>query len=206
MARPASAPGRELKRDITASATAIGAGILGRRNLRSIILDTNGSFFIPQSKSAGPLTSIFKRWDVSQLSKGNVSRRSSRPGAGHGRDPNTGARGRIVRVLVYALRDLSRTLATRLKENAALLAAVRWGRSQAARHGGQAPFLDIAFNKDEPHLTKVDMDRTRAVGPDGREEVLGAIVVGHILQLLAVAGEEDGPGPGSVANANHIAL
>lgn len=50
------------------------------------------------------------------------------------------------------------------------------------------------------------MDSARPVGTDGGEEVLGAIVVSHIFQFLAVACEEDGAGSRSVAYTNNIAL
>lgn len=59
-----------------------------------------------------------------------------------------------------------------LQENAALLRAVRRRGSQAARDGGQPPFLDICLDEDEARLTKVDVNRRGPVGSNGGKEVL----------------------------------
>lgn len=87
-----------------------------------------------------------------------------------------------------------------------MLASIRWRRGEAASHGGQAPLLDIALDEDKAHLAKVDMDGTWSVGTYSREQVLRAIIMSHVLEFLAVASEKYGAGPGSVANADHIAL
>jgi hypothetical protein len=87
-----------------------------------------------------------------------------------------------------------------------LLATIRWGWGEAASHGGQAPFLDVALDEDESHLAKVYMDGARSVGTYGREEVLRTIIMSHVLEFLAVASKEDGAGSGSISNTYHIAL
>ena len=50
------------------------------------------------------------------------------------------------------------------------------------------------------------MDSTGTIGADCREEVLRLVSVHHILQFLAVAGEEDGSRAGSVAHADDVTL
>jgi hypothetical protein len=50
------------------------------------------------------------------------------------------------------------------------------------------------------------MDDARPVGADRREEVLRLDAVDYILQLLAVAGEEDGAGAGTISATNNVAL
>lgn len=67
---------------------------------------------------------------------------------------------------------LTNTFSTTFEEDAALFAAVwRWW-CKAASHRGKTPFLDIGFDEDKAHLAKVDLDVARAIGSDGREEVL----------------------------------
>jgi hypothetical protein len=61
---------------------------------------------------------------------------------------------------------------TGFQKNAALFRAVRGRGSQAARHRGQTPFLDICLDEDETRLTEINMHRSGAVCSDGREEVL----------------------------------
>lgn len=87
-----------------------------------------------------------------------------------------------------------------------MLATIGWGRGEAASHWGQAPFFDIRFNEHEPHLSKINMNAAGAVGPDCWEEILTAVVVSHILQLLAISSEEDRARPGAVSNTDHVAL
>ena len=101
---------------------------------------------------------------------------------------------------------LSYALTTRLKQDAALLAAIRRRRSQAARRGSQAPFLDVGLNEDEAHLAKVNVNSTRAVCADGWKEVLRFEIVGNFVQFLPVPGEEDAARSWPIANANHITL
>lgn len=108
--------------------------------------------------------------------------------------------------LVYALRDRSGTLTAGFEQDAALLTTVWWGRGEAARHGGETPFLHIGFNEHESHLTKIHVDRTRTVGTNGWEQVLGAVIVNHILKLLAVAREEDRSRSRSITDPDHVAL
>lgn len=104
---------------------------------------------------------------MGQLSKGDFGRRSDGAGADRLWKSDTGASRGVS--LVNALGNLGSALAARFKQNAALFAAVGWGRSEAARHWGQAPFLDISFDEHEAHLAKIDMDTAGAVGPNGRK-------------------------------------
>ena len=87
-----------------------------------------------------------------------------------------------------------------------MLAAVRWWWSQAAGHGRQSPLLNIGFDEDESHLAEIDVNSTRAVSPNGREEVLAFQVVRELVQLLAVPGEENGAGARSVPYADDVSL
>lgn len=50
------------------------------------------------------------------------------------------------------------------------------------------------------------MNRAWAVGTDRWKQVLRAVVVGDVFKLLAIAGEENCPRTGSVANADDVAL
>lgn len=93
-----------------------------------------------------------------------------------------------------------------LEKNTALLGAVRGWRREAAGNGGEAPFLDVGLDEDESRLAQVDVHSSRAVGADSREEVLRLEPVDDFLELLAVASKEDGTGPGSVSNADDVAL
>ena len=90
------------------------------------------------------------------------------------------------------------------EENTALLAAVRWRRGETACHGRKTPLLDIRFDKDEAHLAKVDLYVAGAVGADCREEVLRLEPVSNIVELLAVAGEEDSTASWPIAYSDYI--
>lgn len=50
------------------------------------------------------------------------------------------------------------------------------------------------------------MHVARAVGADGGEEVLRLEAVGDVVELFAVAGEEDGARAGAVADSYNVAL
>lgn len=94
----------------------------------------------------------------------------------------------------------------RLKKNAALLAAIwRWW-SKTPSHRSQSPFLDIGFDEDKPHLTKVDVHGARAIGADRWEEILTLEIVRDFIQFLPVSGEEDASRARPVAYSNHVAL
>lgn len=98
------------------------------------------------------------------------------------------------------------TFSATFEENAALFTAIwRWG-CKAASHWSKTPFLNIGFDKDKAHLAKIDLDVARAVGSDGREEVLGFESMSDIFQLFPVAGEEDGSGARSVAYSDNVSL
>lgn len=87
-----------------------------------------------------------------------------------------------------------------------MLAAVWWWRGQTTRHRCQAPFLDVCLEEDEAALPEVDVYLTWSVCADCWEEVLSLETVSDVLELLAVAGEEDGAGSWAVAATNYIAL
>lgn len=92
------------------------------------------------------------------------------------------------------------------QQNTTLLGAI-WGRrSQTASDGSQSPFLNIGLNENEAGLAKVDMDDCGTVGADGWEEVLRLEAVDYLVEFLAVAGEEDGTGAGTISDANNVAL
>jgi len=98
------------------------------------------------------------------------------------------------------------TIPPRLQENAALLAAVRWRRREAASHRRKAPLFDVCFYKHKPTLTKVDVYSTRAVSAHRWEEILTFEPMGHIIQFLAVACKEHRACARSIPNANHVTL
>jgi hypothetical protein len=139
---------------------------------------------------------------VGQLGKGNISWGSDWAGADGLGNPNVPS---IIR-LVDALRNRSSAFPAGLEQDAALLATIGWGRGQAPCHGGQPPFLHIGFNEYEAHLAKIDMNGAGTIGPNCWKQILGAVVVGDILQLLAIASKEDCPRARSVADADDIAL
>lgn len=107
---------------------------------------------------------------------------------------------------VGASHALSYSFSSTLKQDGALLAAVRRRRCETARHGCKTPFLNVGFNEHKAHLAEVDVNLTRARGADGGEEVLRFKPVGDIFELFAVAGEKYGASAGTVANADDIAL
>jgi len=95
---------------------------------------------------------------------------------------------------------------SRLKQYTPLLASIRWRRRKTARHRRQAPLLHISFDEDEAALTEIDVDGARAICADSGEKVLGFEAMGYIVELLAVAGEEDCASAGAIANTYHVAL
>lgn len=92
------------------------------------------------------------------------------------------------------------------EEDTALLAAVwrRWCKTTG--HRRKSPLLDVRFNEDEAHLTKIDLDVARSIRADCWEEVLTLETVCDIFQLLSIACEEDRAGPWSVAYTYNISL
>lgn len=102
-------------------------------------------------------------------------------------------------------RDVA-VLGAGFQENAALFGAIRRRRSETAGHRSQTPFLDVGLDKYEARLAQVDVHGGRAVGADSRKEVLRLEPVHNLVELLAVAGEENGAGPRPVANADDVAL
>lgn len=107
---------------------------------------------------------------------------------------------------VISSHSLSYTLAAAIEENRALLAAIRGRGSQAASHGCQSPLLDIRFDEDEAHLTKIHMHLAGAVGADRWKEVVRLEAVRDIVQLLTVAREENRPCARPISDANDVSL
>lgn len=97
-------------------------------------------------------------------------------------------------------------ISARVQENRSLFAAVRrWG-SQAASLWGEAPFLYVCFDKDEAHLSKVDMYLARTLSANRRKEVLRLETMCNIIELLAVASEKNCPSSRPVADSDNVAL
>lgn len=148
---------------------------------------------------------VVPRIDQAELSERDIRRRALGSGtSGWPAEPDV--RALAAAVLGQVTLPLPHALPSALEQNATLLAAV-WRRGRkTAGHRSQAPFLDIGFDEDEAHLAEVHVDVARAVGADGREEVLGFQAVGDVFELFAVAREEDGSGAWTVADADHVAL
>ncbi len=72
--------------------------------------------------------------------------------------------------------------------------------------GARPHFLTLASMKTKPGLAEVDVDDAGPVGADRGEEVLRLEAVDDVVELLAVAREEDGARAGSVAYADNVAL
>lgn len=92
------------------------------------------------------------------------------------------------------------------QQYATLLAPIWWWRGQRPRGGGETPLFDVGFDEHEAELAKVDVDAGGTVGADGGEEVEGFETVGGVVEFFAVAGEEDGAGAGTVADADDVTL
>lgn len=148
-------------------------------------------------------TEVVRR-NMRQLRKGDVRMSPNRPWiARRETKPCQATPSSGVSWLVFWL---PYTLPACLQENASLLAAVRRGRSKAASHGCQSPFLHISFDIYKAHLTEIDVHGARSVGTHGREEVLALEVVSEFVQSLAVTSEENRAGARLIANSDDIAL
>ncbi len=99
-----------------------------------------------------------------------------------------------------------RSIPTRFQQDAPLLATVRWGRGQAARHRRQAPFLDVGLDEHKSHLAEVDVHRAGSVGAHGGEQILRFEAMRNVVQFAAVAGEEDGTRTWTIADPDDIPL
>ena len=97
-------------------------------------------------------------------------------------------------------------LSTCFEQDTTLLGAVWWRGGQTAGYGGEAPFLDIGFNKHKARLTKIDMNCGRTVGTNGWEEVLRLKPMYNFFKSLAISRKKDGACARTVPNANDIAL
>ncbi|KAI6770773.1 hypothetical protein HG531_009628 [Fusarium graminearum] len=89
---------------------------------------------------------------------------------------------------------------------ALLIRSVRGRRGQASSDRSETPLLDVGLDEDETSLSEVDVNSSRAVCTDGREEVLCLETVDYLFELLAIAREEDSTGSRTVTHANNIAL
>lgn len=99
-----------------------------------------------------------------------------------------------------------RAVPSRFEEDAALLTTVRRWWRQTAGHRRQTPFLDVGLDEDEAALAEVDVHGAGPLRADGGEKVLRFEAVGHVVELFAVACEEDGAGAGTVADTDDVAL
>ena len=93
-----------------------------------------------------------------------------------------------------------------VEEDTPLFTAIRWRWGETAGHGCETPLLDVGLDEDEARLSEVDVHGARPVGAHGWEEVLRFETVGDVLELLAVAGEEEGSSAGAVTDADYVAL
>lgn len=87
-----------------------------------------------------------------------------------------------------------------------MLTSIRWGRGETAGHRRQTPFLYVRLNEDKTALPEVDMNRAGAVRADCRKEILGLEAMGYVVELFAVAGEEDCARTRSVPDTYDISL
>ena len=97
-------------------------------------------------------------------------------------------------------------LSSSLEQDTALLASIRRRRRETARHGCEAPFLHIRFDENETHLSEVDMDCAGSIGTDCGKEILCFKSMGDVVELLAVACEEDRSTSRSVSNTDNVTL
>ena len=98
------------------------------------------------------------------------------------------------------------SLSASLEQYTALLASVRRRGGQASGHGCEAPFLYVCFDENKSHLSEVDVNCAWSIGAYCWEEILCFQSMGNVVQLFAVAREKYRPTPGSVADANNVAL
>ena len=108
-------------------------------------------------------------------------------------------------IIALAL-SLSLSFPACLKQDTTLLASIWWWWRKTPRHRRQTPFLDIRFDEDEAGLAKIDVYGARAICADSGEEVLGFETVCYVVQLFAVAGEEDGARAGAITDSYNVAL
>lgn len=87
-----------------------------------------------------------------------------------------------------------------------MLAAVGWWRRQTARHGSQAPFLDICLDKDESRLPKVDMHSAWTVRTHCWEKILRLETMSYVLELLPIPSEKNRACPRPITHSNYITL
>jgi hypothetical protein len=98
------------------------------------------------------------------------------------------------------------TLSPSFEKDAALLATIRWWWRKTSGHWCQPPLFHVRFDKNKTHLTKINMHSTRSVGAHGWEEVLRLDAMHNIFKFLSIPGEENSPGPWSIAQSYNIAL
>lgn len=97
-------------------------------------------------------------------------------------------------------------LGSALEQDATLLRTVRRRWRKAASYWRESPLLDVGLDEVEACLAEVDVDSGRTVGADSREEVLRLETVDNLLELLAIAGEEDSARSRSVSDAYNVTL
>lgn len=172
-----------------------------------------GSETIPHRR-ARPLTHIIlPRVHKAQLRERNIRRTPLRARAHRlrPRQPRLLAPAPRVAKLERRVRaalslSLPHAVPPTLKQNTALLAAVRRRRRQAAGLRREPPFLDVGLDEHEAQLAEVDVHLAGPVGADRGEEVLRFEPVRHVFEFLAVAREEHGSRARSVADADDVAL
>lgn len=193
---------------MAAPMTAVGTCVLGWRDLVDIVRVQWWVLvvFLVASGTARAFADILIGGNMGELSQGDVGWRTHGTGTVRRGYPDRRIGVRVVGVLIHTLGDLRGTFSTRLKQDAALLTAVRWRRSQAACHRSETPLLHVPFDEHKSHLAEIHMDRTGPIRPDGRKVVLRLLTVNHLLQLLPVASEEDGSRTGPVTHADDIPL
>jgi hypothetical protein len=108
--------------------------------------------------------------------------------------------------VLRALRISIAVLGTSFQQYATLLRSIRWRRSQASSHRSQTPFLDVCLDENEAGLTKVDVNSSRTICTDRREEVLRLEPVNNLLELFTIASEEDSTGSRTITYPNDITL
>lgn len=107
---------------------------------------------------------------------------------------------------IVACHAFSYPFSTAIQQDGALLAAI-WGwRSQTARHGCQTPLLHVGLNKNETHLTEIDVHLARPVSANSGEEILRFKTMCYVVQFFSIAREEDGACSGPISDADDITL
>tara|TARA_R110002003_G_scaffold2062_8_gene23977 strand:- start:3159 stop:3449 length:291 start_codon:yes stop_codon:yes gene_type:complete len=70
----------------------------------------------------------------------------------------------------------------------------------------KTPLLDVGFDENKSHLAEIDVYLARSIGADCGKEVLCLEAVRDVIELLAVACEEERAGARAVTDANDVSL